>query len=710
MRVRFWINLLLLAAIPLTGYSQSSSTSFSLADSAASSTITNGSGSIAVGYARILPNSGLSTPSGVAIFGYKPGSVLVTEAGVPASPLIKNGRIYAEVGPNGSTGLGTDIGMAIANPSSSAAVISFSYTRTDGTDAGSGTYTLAAGQQYASFLDQTPWNLPVNFQGTFTFTSNVPISVIALQLNNNARSEALITTLPVVDTTIAPGTTPAVLSHFVDGAGWSTSVLLVNPTDVAMSGNIQFRNQSGSSVTLTANGTTASTFNYSIPRRSSFKLQTAGAGNVQVGSVTVTPAAGTNTPVSLGVFSYANGATTITQAGVPSTLGTSFRTYVEATPNLGPQSIGSYSTGVAVANAASAAGTITFDLFNADGTATAFTKTLPINGFGQFSGFLSDIFPSLTLPFQGVLRVRTSTSAISVVALRIRYNERGEFLMTTTPPTEENGSATTTEYDFPHILNGGGFTTQFILFSGVKGQATSGTLQFLKSDSTPMSLTVNSTGTGAPVSLTSIAPTRAATGSSVTLTGSGFTSSSVVVFTTGSGTANATPSAQTATSLTVSVPANAITGPVFVQNGSSSSSPLILQVTTGGGTPIQTTVNISASATTTGADIYVPAPAGTLTFTAVGTTAGRIAYAASITVAKGSSTPVFAIGSGFSATSTVSVSGGGDVTVSNVTAVTSGQLNATLNVGATAASGPRNIMITNANGDTSILTGGLIIQ
>jgi hypothetical protein len=476
--------------------------------------ITDGSGGISVGYARILANAGSTTPSGVAIFGYKPAGVLVTEAGVPASPLIKNARIYAEVGPSGSNGLGTDIGLAIANPTGPAATISFSYTRSDGTDAGSGTYILNAGAQFASFLDQSPWNLPLNFQGTFSFSSNVAISVVALQGYTNQRGDFLITTLPVVDTSIAPTTSPAVLSHFTDGSGFSTSVLLVNPTDAPMSGTIQFRAQDGTILNLTANGQTATSFSYTVQRRSSFKLQTAGAGNLQSGSVTVTPSSGNNTPVSLAVFSYATGGVTVTQAGVPSNSGTSFRMYVEALPGLGK--VGTYSTGFAVANLSGTIGTVTFDLYTADGVATGFSKTLPIQAFGQNAQFLSDIFPSLTLPFQGVLRVTTSTSAISVVALRIRYNERSEFLMTTTPPTNEAAPATAAELDFPHIVNGGGFTTQFILFSGTNGQVTAGNLQLLKSDGTPLALTINSLITESSVSLSSISPTRVAVGSQVT--------------------------------------------------------------------------------------------------------------------------------------------------------------------------------------------------
>jgi hypothetical protein len=77
------------------------------------------------------------------------------------------------------------------------------------------------------------------------------------------------------------------------------------------------------------------------------------------------------------------------------------------------------------------------------------------------------------------------------VSLRLRYNERGELLITTTPPSNEADNPPTSELLFPDLVNGGGFTTQFILFSGSAGQASSGKLSFLKPDGTAFSLNVN---------------------------------------------------------------------------------------------------------------------------------------------------------------------------------------------------------------------------
>jgi hypothetical protein len=38
---------------------------------------------------------------------------------------------------------------------------------------------------------------------------------------------------------------------------------------------------------------------------------------------------------------------------------------------------------------------------------------------------------------------------------------------------------------FPQVADGGGFTTQFILFSGTAGQTTSGNIEFVKQDGEP---------------------------------------------------------------------------------------------------------------------------------------------------------------------------------------------------------------------------------
>jgi hypothetical protein len=91
--------------------------------------------------------------------------------------------------------------------------------------------------------------------------------------------------------------------------------------------------------------------------------------------------------------------------------------------------------------------------------------TIALGPNAQLARFLREIpgFKLLTLPLKGLLRI-TSTAPVAVVGLRSRTNERGDFLITTTPPVPENVPAPS-ELFFPHFAAAGRYSTQFILFS-----------------------------------------------------------------------------------------------------------------------------------------------------------------------------------------------------------------------------------------------------
>jgi hypothetical protein len=469
-----------------------STRAFSLVNLGGTSVITDGSGDLSVGYSRIQPGSGSTTPSGVAIFGLRQNNVLISEAGVPASVRLTSARVYAEFSLNT-----VNTGVAIANPNDQPATINFHFTDGTGATFGDSSFTLLPNQQMAKFVDQDPFNLNrSSFQGTLSFTSNVEVSVIALRgfLNERTPSEFLITTLPVTNLSAVPGTGPVYLAHFAAGGGWTTQVVLVNPSEATITGTIQFfgpgsDSAAGAPLTVaTTSGAPATSFNYTIPKQSSFKLVTAASPVLLIGSVRVTPTAGAS-PSSLIVFSFKPATITVSEAGVPGIQGSAFRMYAEETSAAAV--VGAIQTGFAIANLGSTPANVTLELTTLDGTAVSSVPvTVPANG--QIAGFLHDKFPGLAFPFKGLLRISGGGAAgLSVVGLRGRYNERGDFLTTTTPPNNESNPASAAELLFPHIINGGGYTTQFILFSGTAGQASSGNLKFSKQDGTALNLTLN---------------------------------------------------------------------------------------------------------------------------------------------------------------------------------------------------------------------------
>src|SRR5215471_19058916 len=467
---RWAAGLLFILLLDVASFAQSSS-SFAIEDGGGVSFQTNGAASsaVAVGYAKVNPNSGADLPSGLAIMDFRAGNVMVSEAGVPASGLITSGRIYAEV----STFINT--GIAIANPANQTATLTFFFTDSSG-DFGRNVTTIPPHGHFAAFLNEAPFNGRSSLAGTFTFTSNIPVSVLALRGRINERSEFLMTTLPVTDLSAVPSTAPLVFPHFAAGGGWTTQIVLVNPTDAPLTGGLEFRDPSGQ-VTNPFN----SDLTYTIPPRSSFEMQASLASSaVLTGSVRIIPTGDTSTPVGLAIFFFQNGGVTVSEAGVPaSSAGSAFRVFAESSGDFDHAAAGSLRTGLAIANTSPQATSVVVEVKNLDGN-TGLIGTLSIPGNGQTSLFLDQIpgIKGLLTPFRGMLRL-TSFAPITIVGLRARYNERNDLLITTTPPGDEGVPPPASGLYFPDFADAGGYSTQFVVFSAQPGQRPSGTLQLL---------------------------------------------------------------------------------------------------------------------------------------------------------------------------------------------------------------------------------------
>jgi hypothetical protein len=406
-------------------------------------------------------NSGLT---GVAIFGLRTNFGLISETGVPASPNLSGGRVYIETHGAVSTGL------ALSNTGSQDAQISFYFTDQNGHDFGSGSFLLPADNQIAAFSNQAPFNGPADFQGTLTFVSSVPVSAIALRGLTNERGEFLMSTLPVAELGVSQNS--AILPQFADGGGWVTQVVLVNSLEVAETGTVQFygqgdSGQAGPLLNMTVNGITGSTVNYAIPPHGALRLVTSGtSAGLQVGSVQISPAisglfSAPPVPSAFATLSLRNNGVTVSEASIAAyPMSSSFHVYLESAGTFG--NAGSIDSGVAIANPSVTPATVSLQLTNLDGTSLGFPATINVPAGGQIARFITELFPGLPPTFQGIGKL-TTTSNIALAALRGRYNERREFLMTTTPPANDMVSGASTIM-FPHIVSGLGFGTQIVLF------------------------------------------------------------------------------------------------------------------------------------------------------------------------------------------------------------------------------------------------------
>jgi hypothetical protein len=445
-----------------------------------------------IGYASVQNNSQGNSPPGISIFSVRRRNVLVTEAAVPTSPLISGGRIYAEV--NGPV----NTGVAIVNPGSQPAQVTFFFTDAGGRNFGNNTVSIPARGQLGRFVNEAPFNSGSIARGTFTFTSSVPVSVVALRGFTNERSDFLITTLPVTPLS-NPLEQTTVFPQLADGGGWSTQIVLVNPTDDTMTGTISFFGQgdtttSGEPMELTVDGQTGSTFTYAIAARSSWVGRTAGVSSIiRVGSAHVTTSGSGGVPSGVAIFSFKRAAVVVTESGVPAiSPGSTFRLFAESSGNFDGQETGSLETGLAIANLSDNPTTVSIGLTTLSGSPLAGPTSVMVPGNGQVAMFLNQVpgFSVVPPTFQGVVRISTtSANSISVVGLRGRYNERRDFLLATTPAINEN-VINREQTLFPYIAEGGGYTTQFILMSPSGGSSSSGWLRFYSQTGVPLNLSL----------------------------------------------------------------------------------------------------------------------------------------------------------------------------------------------------------------------------
>jgi hypothetical protein len=213
--------------------------------------------------------------------------------------------------------------IAIVNPTDQPANISFFFTDSDGQDLGHGSTTLPPNGQLARFLHEAPFNGPGVFRGTLTLQSPVPMTIGALRGSLNERSQFVATSLPVVDLG-AISRDSAILPLIADGGGWSSQIVLINPTDQPLIGSIRFPAEGPSSV-LQGGG-----LPYAIPARSVRTIQrVAGSEPAQLAWARITAIGSQVAPHAFVIVTSGDQSASGTKTALASITGTALRVYVE---------------------------------------------------------------------------------------------------------------------------------------------------------------------------------------------------------------------------------------------------------------------------------------------------------------------------------------------------------------------------------------------
>lgn len=448
---------------------------------------------VRAGYAVVTVQFG-TVPYGTAVFSLQQNGVVVSEAGVPASPPTQAARIFIDFRSGVAAGTGTieiNTGFAVVNRGSDLAHVTYTLRDLNGLTVASGSGTLELGAHYAKFINQIRdvapnFNLPPDFSsnvqfGSLEFTSDQPLSILALRLTTNQRGDTLLTTTPIADLSRALSADPLYFPQLADGGGYKTSIVLLNTSGTSESGAIEVFGDGGSPLDVRFNaGPSASAFNYFIPPGGALVMETDGSPETtNPGWVRLTPNPGTAAPVGAGIFQYSPGGTLVTESGVPAAVPTTrARIYVDKS--------GGHDTGLAIANPAGTGLNLTFDAYQSDGTTTAGNGSgaLGLGGMHHTARFVDQLVAGLPSDFVGVLDI-SGDQPFLAVTLRSLVNDRKDFLLTTFPIADATRPAPQ-PIIFPQIADGGGFITQFILLSPTGGSATA--IDFFGSDGEPLPL------------------------------------------------------------------------------------------------------------------------------------------------------------------------------------------------------------------------------
>jgi trimeric autotransporter adhesin len=430
------------------------------------------------GYSKLTVNSG-ATPYGTGVFSFKQDGVTVSETGVPASPPTTRARIFIDYrasvtaipGQSSSGTININTGLSVVNQGSATASVEYVLRNLNGDLLTVGHGAITKDNHIACFINQLQqmaapdFSLPLNFQintqfATLEIASDQPLSVVALRMTTNQRGEALFTTTPVADMTKALTNTSIYFPQFADGGGYTTSLILLNTSTQAETGSLQILDNNGNALVVNqAGGTTNSSFQYSIPAGGAYHFQSGGLStSASAGWVRIVPDVSSLTPIGSGVFSYNPSSVLVSESGIPSSVpATHARVYVDLS--------GGHNAGLAIANIGSTAASITINAYQSDGVSGAGTSWGPLTlaAYGHDAKFADQLIEGLPAGYRGVLDI-SSTTPFAALTMRSLKNERDDFLMTTFPIADANQTAPSPVV-FPHVADGGGYITEFMLIS-----------------------------------------------------------------------------------------------------------------------------------------------------------------------------------------------------------------------------------------------------
>ena len=308
-----------------------------------------------------------------------------------------------------SNGITFATGVALANPNSVPAEVTFGFTDDSGyaIPAATATVTVPANGHYSSTLG-TAFPATAGKRGVVILDSTQLVCGLGMRFDG-----ATFTTLaPLLQSAASAGA----FTHVVNGAGWKTSFLLVNTGSHAASFTLNFRADDSTAWTLPlgSDGNKSSVTGTLGPGLIKV-LQSDGSGaSVQDGWAALSS---TGNITGMAIFSTATKSEAPLETSEPVNFGGATELYL---PFDQTSSSVEKATGIALVNANSTAATVNVVFAQANGQQTAPKQTITVPANGHFAGVLADLFP-LT---QGTKGVAYLVSNVPLMGIGIQFEDQ----------------------------------------------------------------------------------------------------------------------------------------------------------------------------------------------------------------------------------------------------------------------------------------------
>jgi len=287
------------------------------------------------------------------------------------------------------------------------------------------------------------------------------------------------------------------------GSGNLNYSIAANTANYARTGSLTI---AGRTFTVIQLGSTSSSTTLWVPPGGASSALTLGPANqLKAGYASVAVNSG-NAPYGTAIFGYTQNGVVVSEVGVPASPPTHrARFFVDCRTNLpgsggGSRGTVSVATGFAAVNQGTGPATITLRLFGESGITLAY-GTVRLMRDEHIAKYLHQLEPDLILPpgfidnGLGSLEI-VSDQPVSILALRLTMNERGEQLMSTTPIADLTQPLPSGLLLFPQIADGGGYQTSLILMN-TSSAIESGLVRFIGNVGNPLSVGLaNSLATG----------------------------------------------------------------------------------------------------------------------------------------------------------------------------------------------------------------------